>query len=148
MDLIKMPKYKTRVKKNQQNLGKWVSGGIGALFIFSILWSMWVDTLRPLLRSGDTAGFINNIIGLPIILLATAVIIYGGYRVIKATMSVFGSEQMQENMAIIHGRGEKTAVSQARRQNALGFFRAWANGGAIMLLGFGLMALGGWLINR
>lgn len=135
-------------KRNNQVIFKWVGIVFLVLFAGSILWSMWVDTLRPLLRSGDTAAFINTLIGLPIILLGTAAIVYGGYRVIKSTFAVFGSEQVQDNIGVIRQSEKKAAVRQAQRQNGLAFFRAWSAGGGIMLLGFGLIGLGGWLINQ
>ena len=142
-----MSRRRSKQKKNE-NVGKWVWIGVGVLFVGSILWSMWVDTLRPIVQSGDEAAIVNNLIGLPLILLATAIIIYGGWRVVKATFNMMQDEALQENVDVIRKKGDKTAVRQARIQNAMLLFRAWANGAAIMALGFGLMAIGGWLINR
>ncbi len=143
-----MAKKRKRKSKNNQHIAKWVGYGLLAIFIGSVLWSMWVDTLRPLLRSGDTAGFMNNLIGLPIILVATAVIVYGGYRVLMATLTTFGSENLQKNLAVITGKEARTNRRAAQWENAKMFFRGWAPGAAIMLLGFVLMGVGGWLINR
>lgn len=134
-------------KRKQPNWGKWILIGIGVLFIGSILWSMWFETLLPLIRSGDTAAVVNNVLGLPIILLATAVIVYGGFLVVRATLTTMGDAQLVQNIAIIRAREDKTAVRRAQRQNMMALFRAWRHGSALMLLGFGLMALGGWLIN-
>ena len=142
-----MTTKKQRAERNKK-LAKWGLYAVLAIFVASILWSMWVETLRPLLRSGDTAAFVNNLIGLPITLIATGFIIYGGYRVILASLSTLTSDPVKKNLAVITSEEKDDGLRSAQLQNAMMFFRAWVPGGSIMLLGFGLMALGGWLINR
>jgi hypothetical protein len=139
--------------KHKQQLDEariWKFIGIVALVIFvgSILWSMWVDTLRPLILAGDTRAVIFNIIGLPLILVGVALFAYGGYVFVKDTFRSFQDETMLQNMAIIRSQSTRQAIRAARLETLRIFWRVWKPGLARMGLGFLILMLGSFLINR
>lgn len=134
---------KRKQQAAQQRFWKWVGIGLAALFVGSILWSMWVDTVRPLLVEGDTVGVMLHLVGLPLILAGTAVIVYGGALVVRATFQAMGSDEISDNLAQMRASGG----AGARWANARILFRAWLPGLGWMGLGFLLIAIGGFLIN-
>ncbi len=105
---------------------------------------MWAETLLPLLRAGDARSVWLHVVGLPLILAGTAVIVYGGYVFVRDTFRAFGDETLQKNVQAIHA---KQADGQMRWQNAKILFRAWLPGLRWLGLGFLLIAAGGFLIN-
>ena len=128
----------------------WKFIGLAALAVFvgAILWSMWVETLRPLFRQGDTAAIINNLVGLPLILIGVGIFVYGGIVFVRDTFGALGDEAMQKNTAVITAKPSLQEVAQARKQNMLALFRAWKAGLGWLTLGFFLLAVGSYLINR
>lgn len=137
-----------KTTSKDSGLGKWVLIGIGALFVGSIIWSFIAETLMPLLAAGDSGAVLRSIVGFPIILAGTAFIVYGGYIFVRDTFSAMRDPEMVSNVAQIR---ERTAPAQnvraARWQNFWMLVRSWKAGTWRMLLGFGLIAVGGWLIN-
>lgn len=115
-----------------------------AVFLLSILWSMWTETLLPLIRAGDTRAVWLHLVGLPLILLGTAVIVYGGIIFVRDTFGVFTDETRQQPARAIQPR---PASAADRWQNSKILFRAWIPGLRWLLLGFLLIAIGGFLIN-
>ena len=133
-----------RKKSAKSPIGKYVLWAVVAAFVGSILWSMWAETLLPLIRAGDTRSVWLHVVGLPIILGGTAVFVYGGVVFVRDTFRAFTNETMQQNMLLIQ---TKQATKTIRWQNAKILFRAWLPG--LRWLGFGglLIALGGFVIN-
>ena len=125
-------------------VGKYILWGLAAVFVGSILWSMWVETLLPLIRAGDTRAVWLHVVGLPLILLGTAVIVYGGFIFIRDTFRAYGHETVQENLAAVRANQATLAM---RWQNLKILFRAWVPGLRWLGLGFLLIAVGGFLIN-
>lgn len=70
-------------------------------FVASILWSMWVDTLQPVIRTGDTRALILHMIGLPVILLGAGIFVYGGLLFVRRTFNAMGAPQTAETMALM-----------------------------------------------
>lgn len=62
-----MAKRKEAAKKP---VGKYVLGAAAAIFVGSILWSMWAETLLPLIRAGDTRAVWLHVVGLGFLLIA------------------------------------------------------------------------------
>ena len=115
-----------------------------AAFVGSILWSMWSETLLPLIRAGDTRAVWLHLVGMPIILLGTAVFVYGGAIFVRDTFASFADATFQKNYLAIQ---TKQATMQIRWENAKILFRAWVPGLRWLGLGFLLIAAGGFLIN-
>ena len=60
-----------RKKSAKKPVGKYVLGTAAAVFVGSILWSMWAETLLPLFRAGDTrAVWLDVVGGLSFLLIA------------------------------------------------------------------------------
>jgi hypothetical protein len=133
-----------RKKTAESPIGKYILWAAAAVFVGSILWWMWAETLLPLIRAGDTRGVWLHVGGLPIILLGTAVFVYGGAIFVRDTFSAFGNEALQKNVQAIRTKQSTVAM---RWQNAKILFRAWVPGLRWLGLGFLLIALGGFLIN-
>ncbi len=90
--------------KNQDNsthIWKFIGLTALAVFVGSILWSMWVETLRPLFRQGNTAAIINNLVGRPLILIGVGIFVYGGVVFMRDTFGALRDETMQKNTAVI-----------------------------------------------
>jgi hypothetical protein len=135
----------TKHKKSAENpIGKYILWTVAAVFVGFILWSMWAETLLPLIRAGDTRSVWLHLVGMPIILLGTAVFVYGGYVFVRGTLGTFGDETLQKNVQAIR---VKQASGQMRWQNVRILFRAWTPGLRWLGLGFLLIAIGGFLIN-
>jgi hypothetical protein len=133
-----------RKKTAESPIGKYILWAAAAVFVGSILWSMWAETLLPLIRAGDMRAVWLHLIGMPIILLGTAVFVYGGAIFVRDTFSAFNNETLQENYLAIQ---TKQATWQIRWQNAKILFRSWVPGLRWLGLGFLLIAVGGYLIN-
>jgi hypothetical protein len=121
---------------------------LGVLFVGSIFWSIWFDTLAPLVREGDYQALVFNLVGIPLILAGTAVIVYAGYLIVSRTFTMFEDENFVQTVAQIK---QRPSLSERRQVWAIQFAyyrHAWTAGAVWMLLGFGLIALGGYLINR
>lgn len=142
-----MSQKQKRASEGEDRIWKFL--GIAALVIFigSILWSMWVDTLYPLIRAGDIRAVIFNLIGLPLILIGVGIFVYGGYLFVKRTFGSFGDEQMIESAAVIRAKPSSKEVAAARWQTLRLFWRAWLPGLLWLAMGFLLIAVGGFLIN-
>ena len=139
-----------RKQKSSGNrgLGKWLWIGLAVLFVGSIVWSFVYETLMPILAQGDTGAAVRNLVGFPIILAGTALFAYGGLVFVRDTFSAMQDPQMAANLAHIkddEAPGE--VVRRARWKNTRLLFSSWKDGTLRMALGFGLIAIGGWLIN-
>jgi hypothetical protein len=133
-----------RKKSAESSIGKYVLWAVAAVFVGSILWSMWAETLLPLVRAGNTRAVWLHVVGLPLILLGTAVFVYGGYVFVRDTFDALGDETLQKNVQAIRA---KQATGATCWQNAMILFRAWVPGLRWLGLGFLLIAAGGFLIN-
>lgn len=131
-------------KRKKQN-GSIVLWGLGLLLIGSVFWSIIYETLLPLWQAGKTGELIANLVGIPIILLGTAVIVYGGIRSIKGVLNMMADPQVIANVATI--RGKQDNMRAAQQQNIRLWWQSLWRGLLIMLGGFGLIAIGGAIIN-
>ena len=135
-----------RKQKNESAWGKRILWGAGILLVGSVFWSIIYETLLPLWRAGQTGELVANLIGIPIILLGTAVIVYGGFRSVKGVLSMMNDPQVVANVVIIK-EGKSDNLRTARWQNIRLWWQSLWPGLLIMLGGFGLIAIGGFLIN-
>lgn len=128
---------------------RWFGWLVLAGFIASILWSMWVDTLQPLIQAGDTRALIFNLIGLPTILLGTGLVVYGGLLFVRGTFTTMAAPETVENIAHIQaGVSVPDDLQQARLVYLKTLWAVWKRPLFWLAFGFGLIALCGFLINR
>lgn len=111
-----MPQKRKQTLDNTR-IWKWIGLVALAAFVGSILWSMWVDTLYPLIREEDWRAVAFHLIGLPLILLGAGIIVYGGYVFVLRTFSSFQDETLLQNITIIRTKPSQDDVATARRQN-------------------------------
>jgi hypothetical protein len=120
---------------------------IGILFSIVFFWSVWTETLRPLIRAGDTAGLLFNLVGIPIIVAGLVVFVYGGYRCLRDMFDLGENETFQQHAAIIRDRPSVQAVRSSQRIHLRLWAGALARGAFWMLAGFVCFAIGGYIIN-
>lgn len=133
--------------RSEGQVAKWVGIGIAVLFVGSILWSIIFETMLPLWRAGEWLSIVYHLVGIPIILAGTGCFVYGGFVFVRDTFGAMGDESMIENRALIHRKPSKEAVRHAQRENLKALLRAWWPGTKWLAAGFGLIAVGGFLIN-
>jgi hypothetical protein len=140
---------KKKQPSTSDRLFRWLGWLLVIGFIASILWSMWVDTLQPLIRAGDTRALLYNILGLPAILLGTGLIVYGGFLFVRSTFTAMSAPETAENIARIRaGDAVPEDLQRARLENLKTLWGAWKMPLFWLVFGFILIALGGFLINR
>ena len=127
---------------------KWLGWVSLVFFIASILISIWAETLIPIMRAGDTRALVFNIIGLPVILIGTGAVIYGGYIFIRSTLKLGTLEAYHQNIEIINTYPSPEEAQLARRKNIRLLLLAWKPGTRWILFGFLLIAIGSYLINN
>ena len=57
---------------------------VGASFAAFFLWSILFETILPLIESGDDAGLVRNIIGIPLLVGGTAGFVWGAWLLLRA----------------------------------------------------------------
>lgn len=70
----------------------WPAWVVIAVFLSALLWSMWSETLRPLVQAGEYIQAIRTAIGLALIVLSMLLLTYGGFRVVVQVMGLTGTE--------------------------------------------------------
>jgi hypothetical protein len=131
----------------EQNFWKGLALALIGAFVAGVLWSMWTETLAPLIHLGDTVAVARHTIGLPLLLIGVGVFAWGGLRFTARMTQVLNDEAFQDRAILI--REEKTgeAVEAARRANWQSLWRSWQPGLAWMVMGLGVMALGSAIVN-
>lgn len=130
-------------------LFRWLGWLLLVGFVASVLWSMWADTLQPLIRAGDTRALLFNLVGLPSILMGTGFIVYGGLLFMRSTFTAVSEPKTVDNIARIYaGTSTPDDLWRARLENLKALWEAWKRPLLWMVFGFALIALGGFLINR
>lgn len=117
------------------------------IFAAALVWSMWSETVRPLVQEGATGRAIRTSFGLVAILAAVVAIIYGGFRIVSQILKTLQDQTVLDNTELIRQRRHRSreAVRAASRANRRAVLRALYPGAVWMIGGFGLLALGGWL---
>ena len=108
---------------------------IALAFVGSVLYSMWVDTLQPVYATGDMVATLRTLGSLITILIGTAIFVFGGFQFLRDVFSAFSTELQPLEMP------------GARWHNFKALLKSFVRGTLIMLFGFALIALGGWLLN-
>lgn len=128
--------------------GYYILWTLGILFVGGILYSVVSETLLPLWNEGSKDEFMHNIIGIPVILTGTGILVYGGFRFVKDTFSTMGNEKLITNTSKIRTKETpKEIKSEARKENFQMLLNAWKTGGKYLGLGALLITAGGIIIN-
>ncbi|MCR4407840.1 MAG: hypothetical protein NUW24_13130 [Anaerolineae bacterium] len=127
-----------------------VAWGVVLAFVAALLWSMWSETLHPLIQQGAWGQVWLTGLGLLLILASVGTMVYGGCRFVMATLHLLSDETFQQNAALARKRQAHSpaVVRAARRSNFQALLRAWRPGTAWFFLGFGLLALGCFFLSR
>lgn len=126
----------------------WPAWAVIVLFVGAVLWSMWSETLRPIIEAGDPVRAAGTVLGLAAFILAMLVITYGGFQVVAGILKAMHEETFARNAEIIRAGKEHyqpEIVRAARQENLIAILRAARPGCLWMALAFALLALGGWL---
>lgn len=126
---------------------KWLFGGIGVVFAAAFFWSLWSETLYPLIKQGDTAGLMAHLLGLPLLFLGLGLFVYGGFRIVRDMFTMMGDPEVRTRQQVIEGGNAAADIHQARWRNFTHWLRALSRGGVWMLGGFLLMWIGGVLLR-
>lgn len=119
----------------------WPAWVVIAVFLSALLWSMWSETLRPLVQAGEYIQAIRTAIGLALIVLSMLLLTYGGFRVVAQVMGLTGTE-IFENMRAGTRRYPHERARTARLENARLLFRAARPGCLWMAMGLVLLVAG------
>lgn len=125
-----------------------IAWGVVGLFAAALLWSMWSETLRPLVWAGEAVRALRTTVGLAVLVLAVLLITYGGFSVVSEILKTIGDETVIQNIEVIRAgtkRFPRQSIRAARRANLIALLRAARPGCLWMALAFALLALGGWL---
>lgn len=116
------------------------------VFFGSIIWSMGYETLLPLLRAEQWPALIANLVGLPLILIGTAVMLWGLWVFLRDVATLYSSaewQQAQQDRADRQPGGDERNAAQRQAQSlALAHMRP----GLLMIAGgIALIAIGGYI---
>jgi hypothetical protein len=128
---------------------RWLGWAALAVFVGSLLWSVWFETLLPLMRAGDWRRLLLNLIGIPLLFAGTGLIVYGGFVFLRDMLRLSASEAFQQRVDLVQsGTEDRAALRAARRENLRTLWVTWKPGFSWIGLGFLLIAAGGFIINR
>ncbi|MCI0519442.1 MAG: hypothetical protein L0Z70_04210 [Chloroflexi bacterium] len=116
------------------------------LFVGALTLSFGYETALPLYREGNYRALIFNVLGFPIILLATGVFVYSGLVFLAYTYALMESEDFHQRAEVgRHGR-DREARRQAQRENLRALWEAWKPGLRWLGLGIVLFVLGSYIM--
>ena len=92
---------KERLPPDWSRMGRAVGLLIVIAFASAILWSIWSETLLPLMRKGDLRGLSLNMTGIPLILLGVGLLVYGGIQFVNRTAVALGDETFRERASFV-----------------------------------------------
>lgn len=120
----------------------------GIVLVGSIAWSMWVDTLQPLYRAGDSAALLRNLFGLPLILLGFVVMCWGfiiflrDFAKLSSDPAWQAASTQRDNQQL---SAEERKQAQHKVQKQVG---GYLKSSLLMIVsGIGLIVLGGIIRN-
>ncbi|MBX3045848.1 MAG: hypothetical protein KF698_02500 [Anaerolineales bacterium] len=118
------------------------------IFFGSIIWSMFYETLLPLLRAEQWLAFFTNLLGLPLILIGTAAMCWGLWLFLRDTATFTNTSEWRSTQAQIHQIKIQGAERKAAQRKVLGLaWAGWKPSAVWLAGGLGLIAAGGILSN-
>ncbi len=118
-------------------------------FLGTILWSFWVDSLRPLIRQGNYVAAIAEMGGFLLVLAALGPMVYSAYLIIRDTRLLWANPHFQQKVYIVQHRKEFPAevVRRTRWENLVSLWQVWRPALLWMGLGWGVLIVGSLLIR-
>jgi hypothetical protein len=120
---------------------------IAIVITSAILWSIWSETLLPLLREGDMRGLWLNLIGIPMILLGVAMLVYGGIKFVDRTAIAIKDKTFHERADFVRTDPRPEARWEVWKLNLRQLGRLWWPPLLLFALALGLIIIGGILTN-
>lgn len=118
------------------------------VFFGSIIWSMFYETLLPLLRAEQWLAFFANLLGLPLILIGTAAMCWGLWVFLRDTATFTSAPEWRSTQVQIHQVKVQGEERKAAQRKVLGLaWAGWKPSVVWLAGGLGLMAAGGILSN-
>lgn len=116
------------------------------VFFGSIIWSMGYETLLPLLRAEQWLALVANLIGLPLILIGTAAMLWGFWVFLRDVATLYSSagwHQAQQGRANRQLSGEQREAAQRQAQSLA--LTQMKPGLLMITCGIALIAIGGYI---
>ncbi len=124
---------------------------VGILFVVAIagiiLWSVWSETMAPLIRERDWRGLSLNLIGIPLILLGAIALVCGGVLFVNRTAIAFGDETFHERAAFVRTDPRPEARWEVWKLNLRMLGELWRPALILLAVALALIIAGGILIN-
>ncbi|HRN51264.1 MAG TPA: hypothetical protein PLC52_09715 [Anaerolineales bacterium] len=117
------------------------------VFVGGIMLSIFYETLLPLLRAEQWAALVSNLIGIPIILCATGVLFWGGWRFLQETARLQTKPEWLRMQQLRQTRSS-SAERRALQSTILRMMLAAWKPGALWLLSGTLLFILGDVITR
>ena len=138
---------KERLPPDWSRMGRAVGLLIVIAFASAILWSIWSETLLPLMRKGDLRGLSLNMTGIPLILLGVGLLVYGGIQFVNRTAVALGDETFRERASFVRSDPRPEARWEVWKLNLRQLGSLWWPALILLALAFILIITGGMLIN-
>ena len=138
---------KERSPPNWSRVGRAIGLLIVIAFSSAVLWSIWSETMLPLIQRGDMRGLTLNMIGIPLILLGVSLLAYGGIKFVNQTAIAMGDEEFHARAAFVRSDPRPKARWEVWKLNLRQLVRLWWPALILMALAFALIGAGGMLIN-
>lgn len=110
---------------------------VALVFFGSIIWSMGYETLLPLLRNEQWLAFLANLLGLPIILAGTAIMLWGFWVFLRDVGGGGNGQTLQPPTRQMSREQRKATQQEALARMKPGLFR--------LVGGMLLIAIGGFI---
>jgi len=113
----------------------------------AILWSVCSETLLPLLRKDDMRGLWLNLIGIPMILLGVALLVYGGIKFVDRTAIAMKDKTFHERADFVRTDPRPEARWDVWKLNLRQLGKLWWPPLLLLALALCLIIIGGILTN-
>ncbi|MEX1143200.1 MAG: hypothetical protein WEC16_00020 [Anaerolineales bacterium] len=120
---------------------------LAAVFGGSILWSIFFETLQPLLRAGRITEFWLNVIGIPMLFAGGGLLVWGGWDLVSGIFAIQADPESKRAMIQASEDAEKRGAVIAGNPNLQALVRSVGPGARRFLSGLILIVIGSLLSN-
>jgi len=120
---------------------------LAAVFGGSILWSIFFETLQPLLRAGRTTEFWLNIVGIPVLFAGVGLLAWGAWDLVRGIFTIQADPESKRAMIQASEDAEKRQAVLASNPNLQALVRSVGPSARRFLSGLGLIVIGSLLSN-